>query len=88
MNAYRFSMTFGFGRLKLSYKLSLLFAVPLASTFALGVFIFWNSIDTVKNHPISLLVLCSIVVADIVFSILFIKTLDTSISTIQTVSHR
>ena len=88
MNAYRFSMTFGFGRLKLSYKLSLLVAVPLASTFALGAFIFWNSIDAVKNHPISLLVLCCIVVADIVFSMLFIRTLDTGISTIQNVSQR
>ena len=80
-------MTFGTGRLKLRYKLGLLVAIPLSSTFALGTFVLWRDTDTIKNHPVIVLVLLSALVALIIFSVLFIRKLATSITTIQTISE-
>jgi len=80
-------MTFAYDKLKLNYKLSLLFAIPLALTFALAIFLLWGNALLIKQHSIAISLFCFSIIVSILAATLFIRKLSHSLGEIENISE-
>lgn len=80
-------MTFGLGKLKLSYKLSLLVAIPLASTFALIALLLRDKVELLKEHLVATSLLSLIILTGVSALILFVRKLGHGIVKIEDISR-